>query len=96
MLYCDKNHNHEYYVWTRGMDDLPMDRRILRSWESAKKYIEQLGCDCCARAPAIETLEQGKLYEAGYCGSFRFVGCCRNEQYTKWWNAFEDVTQVDF
>jgi hypothetical protein len=64
-----------YWFKFRDDDGFPMETRFLRTWESAKKYAENLGCKCCTLAPPIETLVQGKLYEIGYSGSFRFMGC---------------------
>lgn len=75
MLICTQNHDHRYWFKIRDLDDNPMQTRFLRSWESAKAYTKNLGCDCCTLAPPIEALEQGKIYDCAYSGSFRFMGC---------------------
>ena len=75
MYECHEKHEHRYWFTTRVFDDAPMETRFLRTWTTARKFVFNLGCDCCTRAPTIESLEQGKLYEMGYQGSFRFMGC---------------------
>ncbi len=72
---CLKKHKHEYMVWQRGFDDLPVERVTFPTWGALKKYINNLGCECCAFAPRLVKMVGGRLYEYGYQGSFRVIGC---------------------